>query len=258
MFGVRPMLQSVFYNLLSNAIKYQSPDRKLHITVTSRRNSDTETELIISDNGLGIDLKNQEKNLFKLYKRFHSHVPGKGLGLYLVKTQVETLGGTISVDSDVNRGARFRMVFAMPDQVERQVFFEEDYARLYFDGNYNIIVIKWKRPVESREFRHVFDAVLRSLNVHHSPGWISDVRQQGMLSNEDQQWFVNTVVPQLAACGLKFVAMIGANDESRRGYQELLRQSSQNYGISVNGFASAEEARAWMETILASQSEPIS
>ena len=48
--------------------------------------------LVVSDNGLGIDLKLHEKKIFNLYKRFHSHVEGKGMGLYLVKTQILALG----------------------------------------------------------------------------------------------------------------------------------------------------------------------
>ena len=49
--------------------------------------------------------------MFGLYKRFHSEIEGKGLGLYMVKTQVETLGGTISVKSQVNIGTEFRIEF---------------------------------------------------------------------------------------------------------------------------------------------------
>ena len=73
-------------NLVSNAIKYRHPERKplIHVTVEK---VDPFICLCVRDNGLGINLSKYEDKLFKLYNRFHSHVEGKGLGLYLVKTQ---------------------------------------------------------------------------------------------------------------------------------------------------------------------------
>jgi signal transduction histidine kinase len=69
-------------------------------------------ELIFSDNGLGIDLEINANNIFGLYKRFHDHTEGKGMGLYMVRKQVEALGGVINIESAVNKGTTFTIVFA--------------------------------------------------------------------------------------------------------------------------------------------------
>jgi signal transduction histidine kinase len=61
----------------------------------------------VKDNGLGINLELYRDKLFTLYRRFHDHVEGKGLGLYLVKTQVVSLGGKMEVESEVNSGTTF-------------------------------------------------------------------------------------------------------------------------------------------------------
>ena len=61
----------------------------------------------VSDNGLGIDLARHSGDLFKLYKRFHTHIEGKGLGLYLVKQQVEKMNGRIEVSSAPGEWTRF-------------------------------------------------------------------------------------------------------------------------------------------------------
>ena len=246
-FGVRPMIQSIFYNLISNAIKYQSPERKLQITTRSKRVADNSTQIFISDNGLGIDLNAQGKNLFKLYKRFHTHVPGKGLGLYLVKTQVETLGGSITVASELDSGTTFTIDLSPPEQVDRQIFYDHESATLYFDGNLNIIVIDWKRPVSSKEYRDAFNAVLSSLNVYHCPGWISDVRNQGDIAETDQIWFTETILPQLAGAGLKFVSLLG---RPQNHYFELLGLLSERHGIAVRTFSGFDEARAWMQSVV--------
>ncbi|MGV3540430.1 MAG: PAS domain S-box protein, partial [Rufibacter sp.] len=90
--SVRSYLSSILSNLLSNAVKYKSPDRPLEIKVKATLKPEQNMLcLSVSDNGLGINLEKEGKNLFGLYKRFHFHVSGRGLGLYLVKTQAEAL-----------------------------------------------------------------------------------------------------------------------------------------------------------------------
>jgi signal transduction histidine kinase len=114
---VRPMLQSIFYNLLSNAIKYRSPERKLRVIVTSRLENDNAI-LEITDNGLGFNISLHNENLFKLYRRFHTHVEGRGLGLYLIKSQVDVLQGAIEVASEPDKGSTFRVILPMRKEGE--------------------------------------------------------------------------------------------------------------------------------------------
>jgi signal transduction histidine kinase len=102
----RPYVQSILLNLVSNGLKYRRPDVTPIIRVKSL-NQKNFVCLQISDNGLGLDLKKYGDKLFTMYKRFHTHVEGKGLGLYMVKTQVETIGGKIEVESEVNTGTTF-------------------------------------------------------------------------------------------------------------------------------------------------------
>ncbi len=107
LFSVKSYLYSVLLNLISNAIKYrdeQKPVTYLQITSKSERNM---LAITIRDNGLGIDLETQGHKVFGLYKRFHSHVEGRGLGLYLVKNQVEAMGGSISIESKPREGSSF-------------------------------------------------------------------------------------------------------------------------------------------------------
>ncbi len=99
-------IESIFLNLLSNSIKYRKPNDFPNIKISTSLNNQQVT-LRFKDNGLGINLDRDRQNLFGLYKRFYFHVEGKGLGLYLVKTQVEALGGTIKVKSEPGEGAEF-------------------------------------------------------------------------------------------------------------------------------------------------------
>ncbi|MGY4385321.1 PAS domain S-box-containing protein [Pedobacter sp. UYP24] len=101
---------SIFYNLISNSLKYCRTEIPVVIKVKTIK---TEKTMIVTfeDNCLGIDLLKHGDDLFGLYKRFHQHVDGKGMGLFMVKTQIDTLGGKISATSEVNVGTTFKMQF---------------------------------------------------------------------------------------------------------------------------------------------------
>ncbi|PKL75077.1 MAG: hypothetical protein CVV27_17235, partial [Candidatus Melainabacteria bacterium HGW-Melainabacteria-1] len=99
---------SVLFNLLSNSLRFRSPDREPRIEISSRREAD-KLWLRVCDNGLGIDLKQSGKQLFGLYKRFHPHVGGRGVGLFMVKAQIERLGGQIKVNSSPGQGTEFEI-----------------------------------------------------------------------------------------------------------------------------------------------------
>ena len=102
-------MDSIFLNLISNSLKYADPNRSPDIRVFSRKNDSGETLLVFEDNGLGIDLDKHGDQLFGMYKTFHKHKEANGVGLYLVKNQVESLGGKIEVKSEVGKGTRFTL-----------------------------------------------------------------------------------------------------------------------------------------------------
>ncbi|WP_243739222.1 PAS domain-containing protein [Flavobacterium sp. 245] len=103
-------IESILLNLLTNSIKYKSENRKLKISIIAEQ-IDNKAILTFKDNGIGIDLERNRDKVFGLYQRFHNYPDSKGLGLYLVKSQVETMGGTISIESEVNKGTTFTITF---------------------------------------------------------------------------------------------------------------------------------------------------
>ncbi|OCX52679.1 hypothetical protein BEL04_14630 [Mucilaginibacter sp. PPCGB 2223] len=105
-FGPRTYMHSIFYNLILNSIKYRRPGVAPQITIAART-IESQVVLTFTDNGKGIDMKRHGDKLFGLYNRFDSQVEGRGLGLFMVKTQVEEMGGTIHVDSIVGQGTTF-------------------------------------------------------------------------------------------------------------------------------------------------------
>jgi signal transduction histidine kinase len=109
-FTVPQYFESIVYNLISNAIKYRKAEITAELFIDAWTNADG-LHLEVKDNGIGFNLELFKGKLFGLYQRFHTHVDGKGVGLHLVKTQVDSLDGSIEVVSSPDQGASFSMVF---------------------------------------------------------------------------------------------------------------------------------------------------
>ena len=103
-------LESIFLNLLTNAIKYAHPNRPLHINIYVKA-LEGKTQLVFSDNGLGMNMAKVRDRIFGLHQRFHNHPDSKGIGLYLTYAQLTALGGAIEVDSKENVGTTFTITF---------------------------------------------------------------------------------------------------------------------------------------------------
>ncbi|TSJ40731.1 PAS domain S-box protein [Mucilaginibacter corticis] len=112
LYTLKSYVYSILQNLVVNSIKYRRPDADPVITITSKVKGE---RLLISfkDNGRGIDLQKNGSHVFGLYKRFDWSVEGKGIGLFMVKMQMESLGGSINVRSEVNVGTEFTLQFPL-------------------------------------------------------------------------------------------------------------------------------------------------
>ena len=114
--GDKVHLMQIFSNLLSNAIKYTQEGGIIQfIAEESETNSSTygKYHFIVSDNGMGMSADFKE-TIFDAFTRAESSVTNKiqgtGLGMAITKNLVESMGGTIEVESEPNRGSRFEVI----------------------------------------------------------------------------------------------------------------------------------------------------
>lgn len=112
-FSIPQYLESIVYNLVSNSIKFRRQDGQTELVIKTSLESNT-LHLMVKDNGVGFNANQFRDKLFGLYQRFHTHVGGKGIGLHLVKTQVDALNGTIEVSSKPDEGTTF--IILLPRQ----------------------------------------------------------------------------------------------------------------------------------------------
>lgn len=113
--------KSVMYNLINNAIKYRDPERNPVVEVSARELHVGVYLFTIKDNGLGMDLNRNKDKVFGIFKRFHDHVEGSGVGLHIVKSIIQAYGGNIKIESEPSKGTKisftFNSIYQMP-QIE--------------------------------------------------------------------------------------------------------------------------------------------
>ena len=108
--GIEPYLYSIFYNIISNSIKYADLRKAPEITIEAIESNGI-VNLIFTDNGIGFDAENQKEKLFKPFSRLNSIADGKGLGLYLIKIEMESMRGSVAIQSKVGVGTKVTLIF---------------------------------------------------------------------------------------------------------------------------------------------------
>lgn len=102
-------LETVLNNLIHNAVKYKREEVDLSISIEIKQDENF-FRILVSDNGLGIDLTKDKDRLFKMFSRLHDHVEGAGMGLYFSKKMIEHLGGKIEINSQLGEGSTFTII----------------------------------------------------------------------------------------------------------------------------------------------------
>jgi PAS domain S-box-containing protein len=108
--GNKTSLDSVFLNLITNSIKYAKTEGNPDITIYSRQEN-TIRQLIFEDKGIGFDMDKVKNRIFGFGQKFDNNPGNKGIGLYLVHNHVISLGGSITVESQINEGSKFIITF---------------------------------------------------------------------------------------------------------------------------------------------------
>jgi signal transduction histidine kinase len=243
-YAVKHMVDSILYNLISNAIKYRSPDRKPHIRITSTK-ADGQIILSVEDNGLGLDVGKYKEKLFGLYKRFHTHTDGRGLGLFLVKLQTQSMGGTIDVSSKLGAGSTFTITLPIPQTLSEQILLDNAGARLYYDASLNAVGIHWKQKVSNSEFKEFLLKAVDFVKTFQTPNWISNVSNVTDRDEEDLNQLRQRVRADLKQAGLKRIATIMPK-VNFPDYEQRRNLMKPVFDADTQFFESLEEAKRWL------------
>ena len=120
-------MEEIILNVVSNSIKYTNPHGKITVSIDELASEDEKNadyKVVVEDNGIGMS-QDYLPHIFEEFSREHTstetRVAGTGLGLPIVKSLVDRMGGTIEVESEEGKGTRFIMKFSFPVSLENQV-----------------------------------------------------------------------------------------------------------------------------------------
>ena len=120
-------MEEIILNVVSNSIKYTNPHGKITVSIDELDSEDEKNanyKVVAEDNGIGMS-QDYLPHIFEEFSREHTstetRVAGTGLGLPIVKSLVDRMGGTIEVESEEGKGTRFIMKFSFPVSLENQV-----------------------------------------------------------------------------------------------------------------------------------------
>ncbi len=250
-FGVRAFIQSIMYNLIGNAFKYKRARVDLKVKVSTELNGEN-ILLKIADNGRGIDLNKFGDKVFKMYSRFDLETQGKGLGLYLVKQQVEAMNGTINIESMPNQGTTFSIVLPIPDasKITHQVYYDDSVVSFIYNGTLNASLVFWKKHPSSEDFRQTITNNIKNLSMYTTNFWINDTTNFGSLSAENQKWFNEKAIPAVLDSGIKGIIIVNKEGKGFKSSQwDLLKSICSLKGIMLAFKFDIEEANTFILSI---------
>lgn len=246
-FSVKPMVQSILYNLVSNAIKYRNPERPCIIQVRTTKIKN-HIQLEVTDNGMGIDMKRFGDKLFSLYRRFHTHTEGKGLGLFLVKLQTETLGGHIEVISEVDKGTTFLVKFKLTEDVNEQILLDNDVVKIYYNASIDSLCTIWKAAHSNEDFENTLVLSLDFLKTYRTPNWISDVRKVPYRDELELNQIRARHRNEYVKAGVKRIAVVvNPADYSAEGFESKKQALTNAYPVQFSFFETFETAYNWIK-----------
>ncbi len=236
--SIPPVVFSLMYQLVSNAVMYKAPDRMMKVHVRSYH-ADGEIVLSVSDNGLGIDMALYANDVFKMYRTFHAHRGGRGMGLYLARTQADIIGARIAVKSEVNEGSTFSIFFRPSDATSAQLIFANEYATLKYHAPFEAFEFGFISEVGSEEFRRNCARAVDLIKGYRVSAIIGDARASGEVRAEDQEWVLRTLLGRLLESTVKKIIIVA--HPHQQVISDQMKEVIQSTGFAIQFVNTPEE-----------------
>jgi signal transduction histidine kinase len=209
-FSNKQKVRDIISNLLTNSLKFRAKERKLKISITSDEDP-VHYLFTITDNGRGIDLNQFGNKIFKLYQQFQLEQEGKGMGLYLVKMQAESLGGRVEVESEPDKYTTFKVLVKKPIDFRDQVLLDDSMIRIHFDAEINALVAEWKDQPNEQQYLDSLQLSLEFIKRYQTPVMISDITFRKNVTDAEVGLLNSEFMRRSIVLGLqKIIVVVGA------------------------------------------------
>jgi hypothetical protein len=127
----------------------------------------------------------------------------------------------------------------------KQVIYDYDYAQVFHDPTIKLCTIVWKRKPDNSEYQNAFEVMIEYSKKHTIENFLSDIRNQGVVSPENRKWFESVMIPKAIDNGLKRAAVVFDGNVFKKYYVNMIIQVINKFGIPLKLFSTEEDAVKW-------------
>jgi len=130
----------------------------------------------------------------------------------------------------------------------KEIIADYEYAEISYDSELLMGRIVWKRKTNDQEYRSSFGKLLEYSAKHPVENFLSDIRQQGVVSPENRKWFETEMLPKAIKSGLKRAGSVFDGNVFKKYYMNMIIKVSNKFGMPLKLFNSEEDAIAWFKS----------
>ena len=127
-----------------------------------------------------------------------------------------------------------------------ETILDNEYASLTYEEDLKVLTITWKnKKLTLEEYQRPFSIALEFMKTKPVYNYISDIRDQGIISPDYRRWLQEVAMPEAAKAGLKRVVGVANVNVFKQYYINNVFQSAKKFGIPFKMFNTIEEAKKW-------------
>ena len=130
----------------------------------------------------------------------------------------------------------------------KKVIYDYDYAQILYDPELKLGFVVWKHKPSNTEYQNAFELMIDYSEKHPVENFISDIRNQGVVSPENRKWFESIMIPKAIDHGLKRAAVIFDGNVFKKYYINMIIQVINKFGIPLKLFGTEEDAVKWFQS----------
>jgi hypothetical protein len=132
--------------------------------------------------------------------------------------------------------------------MEEKVLMDEAYAQVTYHPELKIGKILWKKKPEIEEYKLPFIKLLDYGKTNQIDSFLSDIRNQGVVSPDNRKWFENEALPQaINECKLKRAAVVFDGNIFKQYYLNMILSVTNKFKLPLKTFNSEEKAYEWIK-----------
>lgn len=129
----------------------------------------------------------------------------------------------------------------------KKVLLDTDYAEISHDAELNLGKVVWKRKTSIEEYQHAFITLLEYSKSNKTDNFLSDIRNQSVVSPENRKWFEQEMLPRAIDAGLKRAGVIFDGNVFKKYYINMIIKVSNKFGLPLKVFNTEQEAIEWFK-----------